>query len=191
MTRFSRRKALKAFGLTIGSTTLSQIPLLKAAALPSFDFSTYAQQSHTALLIGGGKRGKHFGAFALRTPGQLRLAGVAEPQPERCQAIAQQHLLPAEQCFDHWKAAFKADRFAKVALLATSGNYVAPCIAALRAGYDVWTDKPISLDKVEEADVLALAKRLGRHIVFCYIQDKELRLQAYSPVKRSPVAPLV
>lgn len=191
MTRFSRRKALKAFGLTIGSTTLSQIPLVKAAALPTFDFTTYTQQSHTAILIGGGKRGNRFGAFALANPDQLRLVGIAEPKPARQQAIAQHHLLPTEQCFDHWKAAFKADRFAKVALLATSGDYVAPCIAALRAGYDVWTDKPISLNKVEEADVLALAKRLGRQLVFCYIEDKQLRLQAYSPVKRSPVAPLV
>lgn len=185
MTRFSRRKALKAFGLTIGSTTLSQIPLLKAAALPTFELTTYAQQAHTAMLIGGGRRGKHFGAFALRTPDQLRLAGIAEPKADRRQAMAQQHLLPTEQCFDHWKAAFKADRFATVALLTTSGDYVAPCIAALRAGYDVWTDKPISMDKEEEADVLALAKRLGRRLVYCYIQDKQLQLQDYSPVKKN------
>lgn len=188
MTRFSRRKALKAFGLSIGSSTLSQIPLLKAATLPTFDFTTYSQQSFTAILTGGGKRGNRFGAFALANPDQLRFVGIAEPQPERRQAIAQQHLLPTAQCFSDWKATFKATQSANVALIATAGNYVAPCIAALRAGYDVWIDKPISVDKSEEADVLALAKRLGRRLVFCYIHDKQLFLQAYSPVKRAPVA---
>ncbi|HNL38642.1 MAG TPA: Gfo/Idh/MocA family oxidoreductase, partial [Saprospiraceae bacterium] len=44
-----------------------------------------------------------------------------------------------------------------------------PCMAALKAGYDVLLEKPISPSEQECRDILALAKKTGRIVAVCHV----------------------
>jgi predicted dehydrogenase len=116
-----------------------------------------------AVLIGAGNRGRYtYGAWALAHPDRLRIAALAEPDPERRRAFAAQHGLPAEVCFDDWKPLLDAPRRAAVAIVATSDTlHVAPVLAALARGYHVLLEKPMALDAADCVRIVAAADRAG------------------------------
>ena len=51
------------------------------------------------LLIGAGNRGSIHAGFAKTSPRQMRLVGVADPNPARRNRMAATHGIPPERCF--------------------------------------------------------------------------------------------
>ncbi|HND87354.1 MAG TPA: Gfo/Idh/MocA family oxidoreductase, partial [Saprospiraceae bacterium] len=60
--------------------------------------------------------------------------------------------------------------FADAVIISTPDNlHYGPCMAALRAGYDVLLEKPIAPTERECRDILALAKKTGRVVAVCHV----------------------
>jgi predicted dehydrogenase len=116
-----------------------------------------------AVVIGAGLRGRHtYGAQALAYPDRLRVVGVAEPDPVRRAAMAGEHGLAPDACFDDWRPLFDAPRRADAAIVATSDTlHVGPALAALERGYHVLLEKPMAPDPVDCVRVVAAAERAG------------------------------
>jgi predicted dehydrogenase len=116
-----------------------------------------------AVVIGAGIRGRHtYGAQALAHPERLRVVGVAEPDPLRRAAMADEHGLAADACFDDWRPLLDAPRRAEAAIVATSDTlHVGPALAALEHGYHLLLEKPMAPDPVDCVRVVEAAERAG------------------------------
>ncbi len=171
----SRRDVLKVFGATVGGTF--------------FQFSSWARNENgeplilpdeilqqplarpvTAITLGAGSRGNVYGNYAVEYPGQLDIVGVAEPIPVRNERYAQKHKIEEARRFNTWEDVFKQPKFADAVIITTPDDlHYGPCMAALKMGYDVLLEKPISPSEKECRDILALSKKTGRIVAVCHV----------------------
>jgi hypothetical protein len=169
--KLSRRDVLKVLGLS----TLTQ-PFQaggrnekgESIILPDNLFEM--AKPVTAIVIGAGNRGNVYGNFALQYPGQLDIVGVAEPIPVRNETHAFRHGIQQENRFSTWEHVFERKKFADAVIISTPDNlHYGPCMAALKAGYDVLLEKPISPSEKECRNILSLAKQTGRIVAVCHV----------------------
>ncbi|MEO6039726.1 MAG: Gfo/Idh/MocA family oxidoreductase, partial [Saprospiraceae bacterium] len=111
----------------------------------------------TAITLGAGARGNTYGNYAIEYPGELDIVGVAEPKPLRNQRYTEKHNIAEANRFDTWERVFERPRFADAVLITMPDNlHYGPCMAALKAGYDVLLEKPIAPTEKECRDILAM-----------------------------------
>jgi predicted dehydrogenase len=124
----------------------------------------------SAITLGAGARGHVYGNFALAYPDHLRVVGVAEPSEARRAAYAALHDIPDAHCFADWEAVFARPKFADAVIVSTPDPlHIAPCLAALAAGYDVLLEKPIAATEAECRAVLAAAEASDRIVAVCHV----------------------
>ncbi|MCC7245535.1 MAG: Gfo/Idh/MocA family oxidoreductase [Saprospiraceae bacterium] len=171
----SRRKLLKTLGVATGAGLLSGF----TPEDPVFDLRPLADEHPdyqkpvkplTVITIGAGSRGNTYGNYALSYPDELDVVGVAEPIPLRNERYTQKHNIEASNRFVTWEHVFQRPKFADAVLITTPDNlHYGPCMAALRAGYDVLLEKPISPSEKECRDILKLAQKTGRIVAVCHV----------------------
>ncbi len=171
----TRRQLLKTLGAAAGVAVLSgfvedqetiQIPELSAEN-PLY---RKPEKAIKVVTIGAGNRGNVYGNYALSYPDEMDVVGVAEPIPLRNERYAQKHKIDDANRFVTWEHVFQRPKFADAVLITTPDNlHYGPCMAALKAGYDVLLEKPISPSEKECRDILALAKKTGRIVAVCHV----------------------
>lgn len=170
---WSRRDALKALGLAAASLPVSGWarnengePIL----LPDNPSHQRLGRPVTAITLGAGSRGNVYGNYAVQYPDQLDIVGVAEPIPLRNERYAKKHNIPGANRFVTWEDVFKKPKFADAIIISTPDNlHYGPCIEALKMGYDILLEKPISPSEQECRDILALTKKTGRIVAVCHV----------------------
>lgn len=171
--QWSRREALKALGISIGTTAIpfsswatdeNKIPIL----LPEKDI--LLDKPITAITCGAGSRGNVYGNYSVQYPEQLDIVGVAEPIAIRNERYTKKHAIKVENRFNTWEDVFKRPKFADAIIITTPDNlHYGPCMKALEMGYDVLLEKPISPSEKECRDILSLAKKTGRIVAVCHV----------------------
>lgn len=171
--QWSRREALKALGISIGTTAIpfsswatdeNKIPIL----LPEKDI--LLDKPITAITCGAGSRGNVYGNYSVQYPEQLDIVGVAEPIAIRNERYTKKHAIKEESRFNTWEDVFKRPKFADAIIITTPDNlHYGPCMKALEMGYDVLLEKPISPSEKECRDILSLAKKTGRIVAVCHV----------------------
>ncbi len=174
--KWSRRKLLKAMGLTAGS--LAALPVSSWAKnesgeriiLPDSLYQARLAKPITAITCGAGARGNVYGNYAVQYPDQLKVVGVAEPIVTRNNRYATKHNIPKENRFTTWEQVFQKPKFADAVIITTPDNlHYGPCMEALKLGYDVLLEKPISPSEKECRDILKLTKKTGRIVAVCHV----------------------
>jgi len=165
-------------------TLLKQLSMAAGAALPLYSWATgpipvpkpddflpqAPEKPITAITLGAGNRGNVYGNYATAYPHHITLVGVAEPVALRNQRYAQQHNIPEKNRFNSWEEVFKRPKFADAVIISTPDRlHYGPCIEALKMGYDVLLEKPISPSEQECRDILALTKKSGRIVAVCHV----------------------
>jgi predicted dehydrogenase len=172
-THFSRRDVLKAMGLTAAALPLSSWAMNEKGEriiLPDNPLHKKPKKPVTAITCGAGARGNVYGNYAVQYPDQLDIIGVAEPIPIRLDRYSKKHNIPAENQFTTWEDVFKRPKFADAIIITTPDNlHYGPCMQALKMGYDVLLEKPISPSEKECRDILQLAKKNGRIVAVCHV----------------------
>ena len=171
--QWSRREAIKALGISIGTTAIpfsswatdeNKIPIL----LPEKDI--LLDKPITAITCGAGSRGNVYGNYSVQYPEQLDIVGVAEPIAIRNERYTKKHAIKDENRFNTWEDIFKRPKFADAIIITTPDNlHYGPCMKALEMGYDVLLEKPISPSEKECRDILSLAKKTGRIVAVCHV----------------------
>jgi predicted dehydrogenase len=171
----SRRHALKTLTAATGALLVGQTPTDLEAREPYVQpamepiYPKFARPV-TVITLGAGARGNTYGGYALSYPDEMDIVGVAEPIPLRNERYAEKHNIPAEHRFNTWEHVFERPKFADAVLISTPDNlHYGPCMAALKAGYDVLLEKPIAPTEQECRDILALAKSTGRIVAVCHV----------------------
>lgn len=122
------------------------------------------------ILIGAGQRGEAYGRYALTHPGETEVVAVVDPSLPRRAALGRQLGVPSEGLYASWEECLDLPRFADAVVVATPDNqHIGPATAALRAGYDVLLEKPISRSPAECLALGDLARELGRTVLVCHV----------------------
>lgn len=173
MGNWSRREALKAFGLTAASLPLSAWAKNEKGEriiLPDNKSHKRLSKPVTAITLGAGSRGNVYGNYAINYPEQLDIIGVAEPIPIRIERYSKKHNITEANRFTTWEHVFERPKFADAIIISTPDNlHYGPCMQALKMGYDILLEKPISPSEKECRDILALAKKTGRIVAVCHV----------------------
>jgi predicted dehydrogenase len=166
----TRRQVLKQMSLAVGTALpLSSYPFLPVPPLDKFIPDPPAKPI-TAITLGAGNRGNVYGNYATAYPHHIDIVGVAEPVVLRNQRYAQQHNIPEKNRFKTWEEVFKQPKFADVVIISTPDwLHYGPCMEALKMGYDVLLEKPISPSEQECREILAMAKKTGRIVGVCHV----------------------
>lgn len=168
----SRRNLIKTLG---GAALLGAFPdgLDSRTPLSWFENNPLHHKPNkavTAITLGAGNRGNVYGGYSLAFPDELDIVGVAEPIAIRNERYAQKHNIKPENRFDTWERVFEKPKMADAVIITTPDNlHYGPCMAALKAGYDVLLEKPIAPTEKECRDILALAKKTGRIVAVCHV----------------------
>lgn len=148
---------------------------LSAEVIPElFDHEDLANltldKAITAITIGAGARGNVYGGYSLKYPEQLDIVGVAEPIAVRNERYSTKHNIPDSNRFKTWEDVFKVPKFADAVIISTPDNlHYGPCMAALKMGYHVLLEKPISPSEQECREILALSKKQKRIVAVCHV----------------------
>lgn len=173
--RWSRRNILKAFGITVGGTFFpfslwGKNETGEHLILPDNPLHRPLAKPVTAITLGAGARGNVYGDYAVEYPDQLDIVGVAEPIAIRNDRYAKKHAIPDANRFHTWEDVFKKPKFADAVIISTPDQlHYGPCMAALKMGYNVLLEKPISPSETECRDILELTKKSGKIVAVCHV----------------------
>lgn len=124
-----------------------------------------------AIVLGAGYRGRAYAAYAQAHPDELEIVGVADPT----QAAA----IPAPRYWSDWRDCLEARPPADLAIIATpDALHYEPALMALRAGYHLILEKPISPTAEQCHEVIAEAVARERLVMVGHIL-RHTRLYAH------------
>ena len=124
----------------------------------------------TAIVLGAGSRGCAYADYSLNCPEELSVIGVAEPREDRRKLFAKTYHVPEENCFSDWKEILERPKMADAVFVCTMDEmHAQPAIMALKKGYDVLLEKPMSNTKEECIEIERAARESGRVLTVCHV----------------------
>ncbi len=134
-------------------------------------------------LVGAGARGElNLAPLAGKHPEEIRFVAVADVDEERRKSFADRFNIPAENTFGGWQELMDRPRLADAVLNALPCRmHYTSTLAALKAGYHVFLEKPMALTPAESVHLVNTAERDGRVFVVS-LQSRYNRI--YSRVRQ-------
>ncbi len=122
-------------------------------------------------IAGLGARGLDvYAQCAKRFPEKMKITAVADVREHRVALAAQQFDLQAEQCFCGFDEMMEQEQLADILVLCTQDRqHVAQAIKAMRKGYHILLEKPISPDLQECREILKVAEETKRQVIVCHV----------------------
>lgn len=114
----------------------------------------------TIALVGAGQRVLDtYERYALQYPYEVQFVAIAEPRLERREKFKQTHSIPEERCFADWQDLLAQPRLADAMLICTQDRmHFGPAMAALKTGYHLLLEKPMSPEPTECLQLEATAE---------------------------------
>lgn len=128
-------------------------------------------QKITVALAGLGSRGKDTYAPAAKLfPEKMEIVAIADTDPAKVEDVAKEYGIPKDKCFGSAEEMLKQDKLADAMFITTQDRqHVGQAIPALRKGYHLLLEKPISPDLAECREILKVADECGRRVVVCHV----------------------
>ena len=125
----------------------------------------------TVAVAGLGNRGRNTYAEAANLfPEKMKIVAVADVDPERVAEAAREFNIPEEACFSSAEEMLEKDKLADMMVISTQDRqHVGHAIPALRKGYHLLLEKPISPFLEECKELLKVAKECDRKVVVCHV----------------------
>lgn len=125
----------------------------------------------TVALAGAGNRGKNvYAKYTKLFPEKIKLVAVADIDEKKVQEVKEEYGLEENLCFSSVEELLEKDRVADIMFLCTMDRqHYEPAIKAIKKGYHLLLEKPISpyLDECREIERLALKHK--RHVLVCHV----------------------
>lgn len=124
----------------------------------------------TVVIIGAGNRGRVYSKYSKTYNDNIKVVGVSDIIESRCNNIADQHNVPKENRFGHYREVFERPKMADAVIIATPDDrHYEPCIKALEMGYDVLLEKPAAPSEKECREILAASEKYGRIVAISHV----------------------
>ena len=122
-------------------------------------------------LAGLGNRGREvYAQAAKKYPDKMKIVAVADIDPEKVALTAEEYGIPKEACYTSAEEMLKEDKLADVMFITTQDRqHVGHAIPALKKGYHLLLEKPISPEITECEELAAAAKKYDRKVVVCHV----------------------
>ena len=122
-------------------------------------------------IIGLGSRGKNaYGTELLTLHDRAVVTAVADPNEERLKIGADEHNVPEERRFHSAEELLAQPKLADIAIICTQDRQHVPhAVAALRKGYDILMEKPISPFLSQLQEIVRVAREEKRRVVVCHV----------------------
>ena len=122
-------------------------------------------------LAGLGSRGKDtYAKTAKIFPDKMEIVAIADIDPAKVEEVAKEYHVPKEACFSSAEELIAQEKLADAMFITTQDKqHVAQAIPALRKGYDLLLEKPISPDLEECREIVKVAKECNRKVIVCHV----------------------
>lgn len=122
-------------------------------------------------LAGLGSRGKDtYAPTAKLFPEKMEIVAIADIDPAKVEDVAKEYNVPKEMCFASAEELIAQDKLADVMFITTQDRqHVGHAIPALRKGYDLLLEKPISPDLDECREIVKVANECKRKVIVCHV----------------------
>jgi len=124
----------------------------------------------TFAIAGFGDRGSTYASMQKLFPDKMKVVAVADLNPDKVEKARKLYNIPQENCFSSAEEMLERDKLADVMVVSTMDRqHVGHAIPALKKGYNIMLEKPISpeLDKCRE--ILEVAKNCPGKIIVCHV----------------------
>ena len=123
----------------------------------------------TLALVGAGLRGQAYARHAVST-GQARVVAVAEPDPGRRAAAAEEFGIAPEHVYESWTGLVAEPRLAEAAIVATQDRmHRDPAVALADLGYHLLIEKPLAPTEEDAAAIVDAALRNKVIAAVCHV----------------------
>ena len=127
-------------------------------------------EQKSAIIIGAGNRGQTYASYSLTYPNELKIVGIADPNPEKRDKFIHLYNLNDSQCYDSWESIFDQPKLADVAIITTQDQmHVEPALAAIKKGYHILLEKPLATTENECVTFNEKAKGYDKIIGLCHV----------------------
>ncbi|MEG2596977.1 MAG: Gfo/Idh/MocA family oxidoreductase [Oscillospiraceae bacterium] len=125
----------------------------------------------TVAIVGLGGRGEGVYAKCQHLfPDEMEIVAIADIVPEKVAKVAKEYGVSPDRCYNSAEELLKEDRLADVMFICTQDRqHVGHAVPALKKGYHLLVEKPISPDAAECKRLAALAKQYKRQVVICHV----------------------
>ena len=124
----------------------------------------------TVVIIGAGNRGRVYSSYSKTYNDNIKVVGVSDIIESRCNKVADQHGVPQENRFGHYREVFERPKMADAVIIATPDDrHYEPCIKALEMGYDVLLEKPAAPSEKECREILKASEKYGRIVAISHV----------------------
>lgn len=122
-------------------------------------------------LAGLGSRGKDAYAQAAKEfPEKMEIVAIADIDPAKVKEVAEEFHIPQERCFASAEELIAQEKLADVMFITTQDRqHVGQAIPALKKGYHLLLEKPISPDLEECRELVRVAKECDRLVIICHV----------------------
>lgn len=124
----------------------------------------------TVAVAGMGSRGWTYSLCSEEFPDRMRVVAAADPRPERLAMARERFGVSEENCFASAEEMLSRPRLADIMVISTQDRqHVSHAIPAMRAGYHIILEKPISPLLEECREILRVAEETGRKVIVCHV----------------------
>lgn len=124
----------------------------------------------TAIIVGAGHRAILYSLYALEHPDELKIVGVADPDPIRRKKVAEMHGFGEEMCFRNAEELAERPKLADAVINGTMDRqHVPTAVPLLRAGYDMLLEKPFAISEEEVNYLYKVVKETRRKVMICHV----------------------
>ena len=125
----------------------------------------------TIAIAGLGSRGRDtYAKAATIYPDKMKIVAIADIDPEKVKLTAREYDIPESRCYTSAEDMLKEDKLADAMIIATQDRqHVEQAIVALKKGYHLLLEKPISPDLEECRKISEVAKECKREVVVCHV----------------------
>lgn len=125
----------------------------------------------TVSLAGLGSRGKDaYASTAKIFSDKMEIVAIADIDPNKVKDVAKEYNVPKEACYCSAEEMLEKEKLSDLMFITTQDRqHVGHAIPALRKGYDILLEKPISPDLDECRELVKVARECNRKVIVCHV----------------------
>ncbi len=124
----------------------------------------------TAIIVGGGHRAFTYAELGPTNPEKLKIVGIADPNPFRCEKARKMFGFPKENCFSSAEELASVPKFADAIINGTMDHqHVETAIPLLEKGYDMLLEKPFAVSIDEMNSLVKVVEENGNKVMICHV----------------------
>ncbi|MCC6581201.1 MAG: Gfo/Idh/MocA family oxidoreductase [Phycisphaeraceae bacterium] len=121
-------------------------------------------------VVGAGRRGLCYAAYAKEHPDRMSIVAVAEPNADRRAAFGARHQIPLQRQFTSYQNMLASGKAADAAINCTmDAMHYDSTAALLKAGYHILLEKPIARSASDVRKLIGLAQQQHRIVMICHV----------------------